>query len=193
MDAPHVSGAIDILKKMQPNKRIHSNTSIIDVTETDFVNKPVGTGPFAVSSFTPGTALDLIRYDEYWDGAAKLEKARNSFNEDANARSLALESGGADVVFRPEVENLENLEAIEGVTVESTSTFRVHQMTMNLQRKPLQNINVRKAMDALINRDSIVDTILIGHAEVATGLTQVCSPKRPANGDSLVVHSCLTG
>lgn len=152
-----------------PSELVHPNTSIIDITETDFVKKPVGTGPFAVSSFTPGTAVDLIRYDEYWDGAAKLEKARFSFNEDANARSLALESGGADVVFRPEVESLENLEAIEGVTVESTSTFRVHQMTMNLQRKPLQNINVRKAMDALINRESIVDTILRGHAEVATG------------------------
>jgi len=145
MAEPHVLGAIDILKQMQPNMRIHPNTSIIDVTETDFVYKPVGTGPF----------VDLIRYDEYWDGSAKLEKARFSFNEDSNAKSLALESGGAGVVFRPEVENLENLEATEGVTVESTSTFRVHQMTMNLQRKPLQNINVRKAMDALINRESI--------------------------------------
>ncbi|HSP22104.1 MAG TPA: nickel ABC transporter substrate-binding protein [Planococcus sp. (in: firmicutes)] len=152
-----------------PSELVHPNTSIIDVTETDFVNKPIGTGPFAVSSFTPGTAVDLMRYEGYWDGAAKLEKARFSFNEDANARSLALESGGADIVFRPEVESLENLEAIEGVAVESTSTFRVHQMTMNLQRESMRNINVRKAIDALIDRKSIVDTILRGHAAVADG------------------------
>ncbi|MFF5397130.1 nickel ABC transporter substrate-binding protein [Peribacillus butanolivorans] len=152
-----------------PSELVHPNTSILDVTESDFINKPIGTGPFAVSKFTPGTAVDLKRYDSYWGGAAKLEKARFSFNEDANARSLALESGDADIVFRPEVESLANLEAIDGVTVESTSTFRVHQMTMNLERKALEDIHVRKAIDALIDRSSIADTILQGHAEVATG------------------------
>jgi peptide/nickel transport system substrate-binding protein len=148
---------------------VHPNTSIIDVKESDYINKPIGTGPFAVSKFIPGTAVDLIRYESYWDGAAKLERARFSFNEDANARSLALESGDADIVFRPEVESLENLEAKDGVKVESTSTFRVHQMTMNLERKALQDIHVRKAVDALIDRPSIAETILHGHAEVATG------------------------
>ncbi|KRE48983.1 nickel ABC transporter substrate-binding protein [Paenibacillus sp. Soil522] len=152
-----------------PSELVHPNTSIIDVTEADFVNKPIGTGPFAVSSFTPGTAVDLVRYDGYWNGAAKLESAKFSFNEDANARSLTLQSGTADIVFRPEVETLTNLEALPEVKVESTSTFRVHQMTMNLERKSLQDIHVRKAVDALINRQAIVDTILRGHAEVATG------------------------
>ncbi|WP_142829946.1 nickel ABC transporter substrate-binding protein [Planococcus soli] len=152
-----------------PSELVHPNTSIIDVTEPDYINKPIGTGPFAVSSFTPGTAVDLIRYDQYWDGAAKLEAARFSFNEDANARSLALESGDADIVFRPEVQGLENLEAIEGVEVESTSTFRVHQMTMNLERESMKDIHVRKAVDVLINRESIAETILKGHAEVANG------------------------
>lgn len=152
-----------------PSELVHPNTSIIDVTETDYINKPIGTGPFTVSSFTPGTAVDLIRYDGYWNGPAKLETARFSFNADANARSLALQSGTADIVFRPEVETLANLKSVKGVTVESTSTFRVHQMTMNLERKPLQDINVRKAVDALIDRKAIVDNILRGHGEVAAG------------------------
>lgn len=152
-----------------PSELVHPNTSIIDVTETDFINKPIGTGPFAVESFTPGTAVDLVRFEDYWDGAAKLEKARFSFNEDANARSLTLESKGADIVFRPEVETVEQLEAIDGVTVESTSTFRVHQMTMNLQRESLKDVHVRQAIDALIDRETIAETILSGHAEVATG------------------------
>ncbi len=152
-----------------PSELVHPNTSIIDVTEPDYIHKPIGTGPFAVSSFTPATAVDLVRYDDYWDGAAKLETARFSFNEDANARSLALESGDADIVFRPEVQGLENLEATEGMEVESTSTFRVHQMTMNLERETMKDLNVRKAIDVLINRESITETILKGHAEVATG------------------------
>lgn len=152
-----------------PSELVHPNTSIIDVEERDYRNKPIGTGPFAVSNFMAGTRVDLARYDSYWDGAAKLETARFSFNEDANARSLALKSGNADIVFRPEVESLADLEAMDTIKVDSTSTFRVHQMTMNLERTVLQDIHVRKAIDAMINRPSIVDTILQGHAEVANG------------------------
>ncbi|WPP43562.1 nickel ABC transporter substrate-binding protein [Paenibacillus hunanensis] len=148
---------------------VNPNTSIIDVSENDIVNKPVGTGPFALSSFTPGSRLELKRYDGYWDGASPLDGVTFSFNEDANARSLALKSGQVDVVYRPEVESLESLDAQDGIRVDATSTFRVHQMTMNMQRPALQDVNVRKAVDALIDRKEIVDSILLGYGEPATG------------------------
>ncbi|MFS0882017.1 nickel ABC transporter substrate-binding protein [Metabacillus niabensis] len=148
---------------------VNPNVSIIDVTEEDIVGKPIGTGPFALKSFTPGSKLELVRYDNYWDGASKLDSVTFSFNEDANARSLALKSGEVDIVYRPEVESLESLRAQEGIKVESTATFRVHQMTMNMERKSLQDINVRRAVDALIDRQKIVDTILLGYAEPAVG------------------------
>ncbi len=146
---------------------VNPNVSIIDVTEEDIVNKPVGTGPFVLESFSPGSKLELKRYDNYWDGASNLDSVTFSFNEDANARSLALKSGQVDIVYRPEVESLESLEALDGIKVESTATFRVHQMTMNMQQKSLQDINVRRAVDALINRQKIVDNILLGYGEPA--------------------------
>ncbi|MFC7687507.1 nickel ABC transporter substrate-binding protein [Ureibacillus sp. GCM10028918] len=146
---------------------VNPNVSIIDVTEPDIVNKPVGTGPFVLKSFSPGSKLELDRYDDYWDGASNLDSVTFSFNEDANARSLALKSGQVDIVYRPEVESLESLETLDGLKVESTATFRVHQMTMNMERSSLQDINVRRAIDALINRQKIVDNILLGYGEAA--------------------------
>ncbi|WP_199614253.1 nickel ABC transporter substrate-binding protein [Paenibacillus alkalitolerans] len=148
---------------------VNPNVSIIDVTEQDVVNKPIGTGPFALKSFTPGSKLELERYADYWDGASNLDSVTFSFNEDANARSLALKSGQVDIVYRPEVESLEMLRETDGMKVESTATFRVHQLTMNIQRKSLQDVNVRRAVDALIDRQKIVDTILLGYGEAAAG------------------------
>ncbi|TDQ34601.1 nickel ABC transporter substrate-binding protein [Aureibacillus halotolerans] len=148
---------------------VHPNVAIIDVTEPDIVNHPVGTGPFKLTSFTPGSKLELERYDNYWDGASPLDTVTFAFNEDANARSLALESGQTDIVYRPEVESLETLKAIEGIKVESTGTFRVHQMTMNVERESLKDVNVRRAVDALIDREAIVESILLGHGQVAEG------------------------
>lgn len=146
---------------------VNPNVSIIDVTEEDIVHKPVGTGPFVLKSFSPGSKLELERFDDYWAGASNLDSVTFSFNEDANARSLALKSGQVDIVYRPEVESLESLESLDGIKVESTATFRVHQMTMNMERKSLQDINVRRAIDALIDRQKIVDNILLGYGEPA--------------------------
>ncbi|AYA76103.1 ABC transporter substrate-binding protein [Bacillus sp. Y1] len=160
------------LKEVFPefvSELVNPNVSIIDVTEKDIVNKPIGTGPFALESFTAGSKLEVKRYDEYWDGASNLDSVTFAFNEDANARSLALKSGQVDIVYRPEVESLESLRAQEGIKVESTSTFRVHQMTMNMERKSLQDVNVRRAVDAMIDRQKIVDTILLGYGEPAVG------------------------
>lgn len=146
---------------------VNPNVSIIDVTEEDIINKPVGTGPFVLKKFSPGSKLELKRYDDYWDGASNLDSVTFSFNEDANARSLALKSGQVDIVYRPEVESLTSLQELEGIKVESTATFRVHQMTMNMERESLQDIHVRRAVDALIDRQKIVDNILLGYGEPA--------------------------
>ncbi|WP_050184130.1 nickel ABC transporter substrate-binding protein [Domibacillus robiginosus] len=173
---------------------VNPNVSIIDVTEKDIVNKPVGTGPFTLTSFVPGSKLDLERYDDYWDGASKLDSVTFSFNEDANARSLALQSGQVDIVYRPEVESLETLQAEPHIKVESTETFRVHQMTMNMQRESLKDVHVRRAVDALIDRQEIVDTILLGYGEVAEGPFLPSLPfapkyeKQPQSGSEAAVQ-----
>lgn len=159
---------------------VNPNVSIIDVTEEDFTNHPVGTGPFALESFTPGSKLELVRYDEYWDGASKLDSVTFSFNEDASARSLALESGQTDIVYRPEVESIETLQANEGIMVEATETFRTHNLTMNLDRDSLKDVNVRRAVDVLLDRQEIVDTIMLGYAEVADGPFNPTLPFAPS-------------
>jgi peptide/nickel transport system substrate-binding protein len=148
---------------------VHPNVSIIDVTEEDIINKPVGTGPFKLKSFTPGSKLVVERYANYWDGASNLDSVTFAFNEDANARTLALKSGQVDIVFRPEVESLDMLREIDGMKVESTATLRAHQIFMNMDRKSMQDVNVRRAVDALINRQKIVDSILHGYGETAVG------------------------
>jgi len=174
IDTIEANGYTLHIKTKQPfpefiSELVNPNVSIIDVTEEDIINHPIGTGPFALTSFEPGSKLKLERYDDYWDGPSNLDSVTFAFNEDANARTLALKSGEVDIVYRPEVESLDSLSKQEGMKVEATETFRVHQMTMNMERKSLQDVNVRRAVNALIDRQKIVDTILLGYAEPAVG------------------------
>ncbi|WP_078410930.1 ABC transporter substrate-binding protein [Priestia abyssalis] len=57
---------------------VNPNVSIIDVIEEDIVNKPVGTGPFVLKSFTPGSKLE--RCADYWEGASNLDSVILAFN-----------------------------------------------------------------------------------------------------------------
>ncbi|UTT41591.1 ABC transporter substrate-binding protein [Exiguobacterium aurantiacum] len=162
------------------NELVHPNTSIIDVTADNAIDqKPVGTGPYHVTSFQPGSNIQLERHDAYWDGQPKLDTVTFTFNEDPGSRTMALRSGEADIVYRPEIEMIDTLEQ-DGLIVDKAETFRVHQLTMNLEREHMQSLAMRRLIDSLINREQIVDGILNGYASPAVGPFLPSFPFAPA-------------
>lgn len=152
-----------------PSELVHPNTAIVDISTDQMDKAPIGTGPFHVTGFAPGSDVTLAAFDSYWAGTPKLDKAVFRFNEDAGARTLALEAGEADIVYKPEAESLSRLEALPGIKVDAPETTRVHQLTMNMMKPTLQDRNVRLALDALFNRQAIVDTVMAGQGKPADG------------------------
>lgn len=147
---------------------VNPNTAIIDTKASGVTKEPMGTGPFQVERFAPGTKVELKRFKSYWQEQAKLDSVDFVFNEDAGARTNALRAGQADIVYRPEIESVKQLKS-EGLTVHATDTFRVHQLTMNVANGPMQSLEVRRAIDALVNRTQLVDHVLQGYAVPARG------------------------
>ncbi len=152
-----------------PSELVHPNTAILDTEAADPDKKPIGTGPFQVESFTAGTSLKLARYDGYWNGAAKLDRAVFAFNEDANARLSAILSGDADIVYRPPVESMDKMKQDSQLRLDSVVSLRTHELIFNTKKPLLQNEKVRKAFDALVNREELKDAIMGGQATVAQG------------------------
>ena len=152
-----------------PSELVHPNTAIIDVTEPDIDKKPIGTGPFQVDSFTAGATLQLIRYDGYWDGMAKLDRATFAFNEDENARLSALSAGGADIVYRPPVESMNKMKMDSTLQLDSVVSLRTHELIFNTNHADFQNVYVRKALDALVDRKELKTDIMGEQATIAEG------------------------
>lgn len=152
-----------------PSELVHPNAAIIDVSEANVDQKPIGTGPFKVVSFEANNKLVLERYEDYWDGKANLEGATLTFNEDANARTLALQSGDADIVYRPAIESLESLKSDKSIKTDVVPSLRTHLLMYNTSNKILADVHVRKAFDALIDRKEIVNSIMAGQAMVTEG------------------------
>ncbi|MGM0837992.1 MAG: nickel ABC transporter substrate-binding protein [Bacillota bacterium] len=148
---------------------VHTNASVIKADAENISKKPIATGPFQVMDFTPEAEIKLERYEDYWDGAAKLDHVTIKFNSDGNVRSLALQSGEADIAYHLPPETLEPIESSENLRVESVSSLRTHFFLYNHAKPKLQDVKVRKALDLLVNRPVAVEEIMNGHATEASG------------------------
>jgi peptide/nickel transport system substrate-binding protein len=162
-----------------PSELVHPNASIIDVSEENVETNPIGTGPFKVAAFESGSKIELDRFDEYWDGKPKLDKVTFTFNEDANARTSALQSGDADIVYRPALESLETLKQDKSIITEVVPSMRTTMLMYNMNLEPLKDENVRKALEALINREEVVENVMAGQAQIANGPFLPESPLSP--------------
>lgn len=152
-----------------PSELVHPNAAIIDVTEKNIEVHPVGTGPFEAVSSQPNSKLELKKYDQYWDGAPKLDRVTMLYNEDANARTAALQSGEADIVYRPEIESLELLKKDPSLVVDVVPSLRTQMLLYNTNIEAFKDVNVRKAFDVLLNRQDVVDYTLAGQGVAANG------------------------
>ncbi len=130
---------------------------------------PVGTGPFKVKSFKPNIEVQLERNDTYWDGKAKLQEVTYRFNEDGNVRALALQAKEADIATQLPAETVDTIKGNSALEVHSVPSLRVHFVLYNQKKPHLQDIRVRKALDLLLNRESVAKDVMLGHATPANG------------------------
>lgn len=148
---------------------VHYNTVIVDVSKPQD-QPPVGTGAFRFAGFDVDGKAELVRYDGYWDGAAKLDSVTMTANQDANARLLALQAGDADVIYRPSVESLPAIRGNQGLVAESVPGTRVYHLLYNYAGANAalwNNEEFRKGFDALVDRKGIIASVMGGEGTVA--------------------------
>jgi len=75
-----------------------------------------GTGPFVLKKWVPGEVVMLERFDNYWQGPAKVKNAQIKGIMEWTTRKLMLQTGDADIVYVPS-QYLSEVEGMEGVTV----------------------------------------------------------------------------
>lgn len=158
-----------------PSELVNPYTSIVNVMaekqmgQEAFRNAPVGTGPFKVDTFTANQEVQVVRNDSYWAGKPKISRAVIKFNEDANVRAIALQSKEADIVYNLPAEGIDPIKQDQELSVQSVSGLRAHFILYNQESKNVKNVKVRQALDLLVDRKSIAEDIMLGHAVPANG------------------------
>lgn len=143
------------------------------------VEKPWGTGPFVLDSFTPGQEAKFTRFDDYWGEKPNIENLTIAYFTEQNAVTNAIRGGQIDVaqgIPFPEVPALEADSNLE-VLVSDTASYPL--IAMNTQEAPFDNEKVREALRVSVDRDRIVSNAFGGFATVANdfiGKNTSCTP-----------------
>lgn len=140
--------------------------SSASLDDPEFDLKPIGAGPYQVSSYDPGASLNLERWDGYWDESVdRNAKVELSYVSDSSARLRGVQGGQFDWTTVDAVQvadaELANLEIL------SNPTFAYNRITVNRSREWFQNPLVREAMSYAVDRDALVQGLLFGKGKPA--------------------------
>ena len=137
--------------------------SMVSPEAEDLDNNPVGTGPFEFVAFEPEVPrLVMMRNDNYWGRAVKLEAAILEYVTDPQTRAYKLEAGEVDMARGIPQAEVKIIDDKPHLDVVSKETLRTYFMYVNTEKEPFSNVTVRQALNYAINREQIVDSALEG-------------------------------
>lgn len=141
-----------------------------EANKIDFARNPVGTGAYKFVEWTSGDALKLERFDDYYDGAAKIKKIVYKLVPDAASGAIALEDGTLDVYYNISSSDYDHLKQVEGLSYVECPGVGLHHITFNVTDGIFSDKRLRQAVAYALNRDDIVIGGADGYAEVANCL-----------------------
>jgi peptide/nickel transport system substrate-binding protein len=144
-----------------------SPTAMMADLENAYRN-PVGTGPFRFVEWVPGDRIVLDKHSGYWGEQAKLDRVIVRVIPDNAARFLAVKSGSIDMMEQANVEDVTNARRDRNLQVILRPPLNIAYINMNLKQRPFDNLKVRQAVAAAINRSAIVEALYGGLGSVAT-------------------------
>lgn len=138
-----------------------------DIISDAYNQSPIGTGPFKLEKWDRGQSITLVKNEEYFETNPGLDKVVFKIVEDDKSKVMQLKSGEIDLAqVTPK-----DMEVFEG-----NDEFTTNVMTTSDYRGIMYNFNAplfknnRELPNCLsygIDRDIIVDKVLLGHGEVA--------------------------
>jgi len=143
---------------------VHKAT--FEASPEEFGVHPVCAGPFKVESFERGSKLVLVPNEHYWDAQPHLEKVEMLYVPESNARILGLKSGDYDVVNVVPLNQAKSIEADSALTLEVSPAFRLDYVYLNHAAPPLDNEDIRMALNYAANREAILKAVFFGYGEV---------------------------
>jgi peptide/nickel transport system substrate-binding protein len=161
--APDSDTIVISLKNPEPNLPFllgQASASIVEPKSAPTnATKPVGTGPFELAAWAKGSSITLAKWPQYRNAAAiKLNKVVIRIISDASAQVASLLSGDVDVFPRvAAARSLDQFKADPRFVVLIGGSRAKTIVTINNKKKPFDDVRVRRAILAAIDRKAMIE------------------------------------
>lgn len=139
-----------------------------EVGYKEFEHKPIGTGPYKLVSYEPGSSIILERNADYWQpDVGYVDRIEWKLGVDPELAILRIQSGEQDLMFEPvpagKVNELRDIDAYAEAAFNDC-----YYVTCSLDHPALKDVKVRQAVHHAIDKEKLVRQ-LAGLGEPAAG------------------------
>ncbi|EJT01926.1 ABC transporter substrate-binding protein [Rhizobium sp. CCGE 510] len=175
---------------------ISPKTLATPATEQADLSKASGSGPYVVESWKDGDFVKLVKRKDYnWGpeavghtGPAHLDTITYKLVSEPSLRVAAVQSGQADIAYNASPQELQSLKE-EGFTVATPRYLGfVNGWAVNTKLAPYNDLKVRQALQAAINRQEIIDTVYTPDWKLPTSFIQSNVPGATDHSDLLAYN-----
>jgi peptide/nickel transport system substrate-binding protein len=135
-----------------------------DINRIPYNQKPIGTGPFIVRSYEPGSRIELVANDRYWRGRPKLDRVEFLIVGSDNTLLTLMESHQIDFFYRAPESMAQTVRNIPGTRVILTQLSRFADVGFNGSNPALADVRVRRALAYATDRKALIDKVTHGIA-----------------------------
>ena len=169
----------------------------------DFGMNPIGTGPYMLAYLSRGNRAVVEANPRFWGDAPRTRSIEYFIIPDNTTRTAALEAGDIDLIHSPlSPHDIERLRGDARFTVTEMPGLAKTFLNFNQLAPSLSDVNVRRAIAHMVDRDTIANSIYRGmDAPAQSGLlpgTWAYSsavtnfPFDPARGQEILTEAGFT-
>lgn len=129
--------------------------------------KEDGTGPFMQEQFKPNDPVRIMKKNpNYWDaGKPKADCIRVTVAQEPLAAVAAIKSGQVDLVLNVDPTGIPTLKDDPNIQLLQTGASNSMTVSMWVDTPPFDNVKVRQALKDVVDRQAMIDTVLLGFGE----------------------------
>lgn len=171
-----------------PNTLAHGSGAMVSPAaverhgERGIAQNPVGTGPYAMESFTPGQVLNMRAVENHWSGRPGAQRLVFRYIAEAATRISALRTGAVEVIDGVPAQLAEPLTRDANLQVIRRFGLRPIGLAINLTRPQLQDVRVRRAMNLAVPVETIASRAFFGFARASNSPLAFDTPGHVAAG-----------
>ncbi len=155
-----------------------------DINTAPYNSKPVGIGPFRVTQWRHGDAVELEANPYYWRGRPKLDRITFKLLTSQETLVNQLQTGEVDLWPLMPPSYTARLKTVPSLKVLVEPNFRTTNLDFENTRPLVLDVRVRRAIRAAIDRKQLIAKVMHGYGTLHDGVVIPLDP--PTDHDRTV-------